>query len=87
VDRARGIRDRTHSYLAERGPEPAAVARGLGAFGQCRADVGNARRMSAPRLPQGANGIDSYIPVARIADMLLPEVSVHRPPQTAEPIR
>ena len=27
--------------------------------------------MSAPRLPQGANGIDSYIPVARIADMLL----------------
>ena len=34
-------------------------------------DVGNARRMSAPRLPQGINGIDSYIPVARIADMLL----------------
>jgi biotin/methionine sulfoxide reductase len=27
--------------------------------------------MSAPRLSQGANGIDSYIPVARIADMLL----------------
>ena len=34
-------------------------------------DVGNPRRMSAPRLSQGANGIDSYIPVARIADMLL----------------
>ena len=34
-------------------------------------DVGNARRVSAPRLPQGVNGIDSYIPVARIADMLL----------------
>ena len=27
--------------------------------------------MSAPRLSQVANGIDSYIPVARIADMLL----------------
>jgi anaerobic selenocysteine-containing dehydrogenase len=35
-------------------------------------DIGNPRRMSAPRLSQGANGIDSYIPVARIADMLLP---------------
>jgi len=34
-------------------------------------DVGIPRRLSAPRLPQGANGIDSYIPVARIADMLL----------------
>ena len=34
-------------------------------------DVGNARPMSAPHLPQGVNGIDSYIPVARIADMLL----------------
>src|SRR5580693_2260731 len=34
-------------------------------------DIGNPRRMSAPRLSQGANGIDSYIPVARIADMLL----------------
>ena len=34
-------------------------------------DVGLARRLSAPRLPQGANGIGSYIPVARIADMLL----------------
>jgi biotin/methionine sulfoxide reductase len=34
-------------------------------------DVGNPRRMSAPRLSQGTNGIDSYIPVARIADMLL----------------
>jgi biotin/methionine sulfoxide reductase len=34
-------------------------------------DVGKARRMSAPRLSQGANGINSYIPVARIADMLL----------------
>jgi biotin/methionine sulfoxide reductase len=34
-------------------------------------DVGLARRLPAPRLPQGANGIDSYIPVARIADMLL----------------
>ncbi len=34
-------------------------------------DVGIPRRLFAPRLPQGANGIDSYIPVARIADMLL----------------
>jgi biotin/methionine sulfoxide reductase len=34
-------------------------------------DVGLARRLSAPRLPQGPNGIDSWIPVARIADMLL----------------
>src|SRR6204780_1613024 len=34
-------------------------------------DVGNPRRLSAPRLSQGANGINSYIPVARIADMLL----------------
>jgi biotin/methionine sulfoxide reductase len=34
-------------------------------------DTGNPRRLFAPRLPQGANGIDSYIPVARIADMLL----------------
>ena len=34
-------------------------------------DVGNPRRLSAPRLPQGTNGIDSCIPVARIADMLL----------------
>jgi len=34
-------------------------------------DVGNPRRLSAPRLSQGFNGIDSYIPVARIADMLL----------------
>ena len=34
-------------------------------------DVGLPRRLSAPRLPQGANGTDSYIPVARIADMLL----------------
>jgi biotin/methionine sulfoxide reductase len=34
-------------------------------------DVGQARRLFAPRLPQGANGIDSCIPVARIADMLL----------------
>ena len=34
-------------------------------------DVGNPRLLSAPRLSQGANGIDSYIPVARIADMLL----------------
>ena len=34
-------------------------------------DVGLARRLSAPRFPRGSNGIDSYIPVARIADMLL----------------
>ena len=34
-------------------------------------DVGLPRRLSAPRLPQGANGTGSYIPVARIADMLL----------------
>jgi biotin/methionine sulfoxide reductase len=34
-------------------------------------DVGNPRRMPAPRLSQGANGVNSYIPVARIADMLL----------------
>jgi biotin/methionine sulfoxide reductase len=34
-------------------------------------EVGKPRRMTAPRLSQGVNGIDSYIPVARIADMLL----------------
>src|SRR5271170_6053880 len=34
-------------------------------------DVGKPSRLSAPRLSQGANGINSYIPVARIADMLL----------------
>jgi biotin/methionine sulfoxide reductase len=34
-------------------------------------DTGLARRLFAPRFPQGTNGIDSYIPVARIADMLL----------------
>jgi biotin/methionine sulfoxide reductase len=34
-------------------------------------DVGQARRLFAPRLPQGANGTGSFIPVARIADMLL----------------
>lgn len=30
-----------------------------------------ARLTSAPRLPQGRNGVDTFIPVARIADMLL----------------
>lgn len=34
--------------------------------------IGNAvPDMSWPSLPQGTNGVDSYIPVARIADMLL----------------
>lgn len=36
------------------------------------ANVGQAVRVtSPPRLPQGRNGIDDFIPVARIADMLL----------------
>ncbi|WP_020666945.1 molybdopterin guanine dinucleotide-containing S/N-oxide reductase [Amycolatopsis nigrescens] len=35
-------------------------------------DVGQPRRIaSAPSLPQGQNGIDEFIPVARIADLLL----------------
>jgi biotin/methionine sulfoxide reductase len=34
--------------------------------------VGSAeRRMAGPRLPQGRNRVDAFIPVARIADMLL----------------
>ncbi|WP_433653908.1 molybdopterin guanine dinucleotide-containing S/N-oxide reductase [Nocardia sp. CA-128927] len=36
------------------------------------ASVGEpAREFSPPRLPQGPNGVDTFIPVARIADMLL----------------
>ncbi|MFI6169609.1 molybdopterin guanine dinucleotide-containing S/N-oxide reductase [Nocardia sp. NPDC051052] len=36
------------------------------------ASVGEpAREFSPPRLPQGLNGVDTFIPVARIADMLL----------------
>ncbi|MFI6044910.1 molybdopterin guanine dinucleotide-containing S/N-oxide reductase [Nocardia sp. NPDC051321] len=36
------------------------------------ASVGEpAREFSPPRLPQGVNGVDTFIPVARIADMLL----------------
>ncbi|MFI7000773.1 molybdopterin guanine dinucleotide-containing S/N-oxide reductase [Nocardia sp. NPDC050175] len=36
------------------------------------ANVGEpAREFSPPRLPQGLNGVDTFIPVARIADMLL----------------
>lgn len=41
------------------------------------ADVGLARRVvSPPRLPQGRNGESTFIPVARIADMLLNPGSV-----------
>ena len=39
VDRARGVYDRTHPYLVECGPEPAAVARGFGALAQRRAEA------------------------------------------------
>ncbi len=35
------------------------------------AGVGEPARAPVPRLPQGRNGIDIFIPVARIADMLL----------------
>ncbi|MBF6338609.1 molybdopterin-dependent oxidoreductase [Nocardia abscessus] len=35
------------------------------------ASVGEPARVPVPRLPQGRNGIDVFIPVARIADMLL----------------
>lgn len=39
MDRARGVRDRANPYLVERGPKPAAVAGGIGALGQCRAQA------------------------------------------------
>lgn len=46
-----------------------------GGFGHgygSEADIGAPRRlMSAPRLPQGSNPVTSFIPVARLADMLL----------------
>jgi biotin/methionine sulfoxide reductase len=46
-----------------------------GGFGHgygSEADIGEPRRlMSAPRLPQGRNPVTAFIPVARIADMLL----------------
>ncbi|MGW4091485.1 molybdopterin-dependent oxidoreductase [Nocardia sp. NPDC004750] len=35
------------------------------------AGVGEPARGPVPRLPQGRNGVDAFIPVARIADMLL----------------
>ncbi|MGW4714302.1 molybdopterin-dependent oxidoreductase [Nocardia sp. NPDC004260] len=35
------------------------------------AGVGEPARRPVPRLPQGRNGVDAFIPVARIADMLL----------------
>ncbi len=35
------------------------------------ASVGEPARVPVPRLPQGRNGVDVFIPVARIADMLL----------------
>lgn len=35
------------------------------------ASVGDPARLSVPRLSQGSNGVDTFIPVARIADMLL----------------
>jgi hypothetical protein len=38
VDRACGVRDRTHPYLLERGLEPAVVASGTGALGQRRVE-------------------------------------------------
>jgi len=53
VDRARGVYDRTHPYLVECGPEPAAVAGGIGALGQRRA---KAVRQSAPRPGAGEAG-------------------------------
>jgi hypothetical protein len=70
VDRTRGVRDRTHSYLVERGPEPGAVSRGLGALGQRRAEAVRQRagraleheRPGAPKqvgqLPGAAGGRD-----------------------------
>ncbi|MEU7768676.1 molybdopterin-dependent oxidoreductase [Nocardia sp. NPDC049190] len=35
------------------------------------ADLGEPARIPVPRLPQGRNGVETFIPVARIADMLL----------------
>ncbi len=46
-----------------------------GGFGHGYGSAGNvgepARRLSVPRFPQGQNPVQTYIPVARIADMLL----------------
>ena len=39
MDRACGVRDRANPYVVERGPKPAAVAGGIGALGQCRAQA------------------------------------------------
>src|SRR6516225_5246525 len=44
VDRARRVCDRTHLYLVEYGPEPAAIARGSGALAQRRAEAVRKRR-------------------------------------------
>jgi len=72
VDRTRGVRDRAHAYLLERGLEPAAVADGTGALGQRRAEpvrqrAGHAlqqQRPAAPeqvrQLPRAAAGRDRH---------------------------
>src|SRR5580693_1035028 len=39
VDRTRGVRDRAYPYVVEYGPKPAAVAGGIGALGQGRAQA------------------------------------------------
>lgn len=45
---------------------------GIGLGYSCTNDVGSGRSpFSGPRLPQGGNPVHTYIPVARIADMLL----------------
>lgn len=45
---------------------------GLGIGYSCTNDVGAGRmQFSGPRLPQGRNAVRDYIPVARVADMLL----------------
>ncbi len=45
---------------------------GFGVGYSCMNDVGSGRReFSGPRLPQGHNAVRSFIPVARVSDMLL----------------
>jgi len=57
VDRARGVRDGAHPYLVQRGPEPAAVADGIGPLVQRRAQpvgqgAGRALEQEQPGAPE-----------------------------------
>lgn len=63
------------AMLGQLGLDGAGFTYGLGGFGS----VGNARSsVTIPSLPQGQNSVSEFIPVARIADMLL------RPGETYE---